>query len=91
MSLGKIVIGTNGSSLEQFIENKKERFLAEIGSAENLYYIIEKVFESRRKRKKKKISKCAQMKIKKFDLDVYSRRMEVLYKEIINHINILKN
>lgn len=90
MSLGKIVIGTNGSSLEQFIENKKNGFLAEIGSAENLYYIIEKVLNLEEK-EKEKISKCAQMKIKKFDLDVYSRRMEVLYKEIINHINILKN
>lgn len=48
MSLGKIVIGTNGSSLEQFIENKKNGFLAKIGSAENLYY--RKSFESRRKK-----------------------------------------
>ena len=89
MSLGKIVIGSDGSSLEQFIENGKNGFLAEIGNAKNLYYYIEKVLELE-EGERQKISRRAQMKIKKFDLDVYSTRMEVLYKKIVNYKNVLK-
>lgn len=89
MSLGKIVIGSDGSSLEQFIENGKNGFLAKIGNAKNLYYYIEKVLELE-EGERQKISRRAQMKIKKFDLDVYSTRMEVLYKKIVNYKNVLK-
>lgn len=82
MALGKIVIGTNGSSLEQFIVNGKNGFLSEIGNPCSLYKYVEQVLALSEK-EKKRISEKAEMKIKTLDLDNYSKRLEKLYKSII--------
>ena len=82
MALGKVVIGTDGSSLEQFIKDGKNGFLAEPGSAESLYSCLEYVLEMDES-EKQKIGGKAKKTIEKFDLENYSKRMEVLYEKII--------
>lgn len=87
MALGKIVIGSNGSSLEQFITNKRNGFLAEAGSAESLYRCIEYVFNMNEVQKER-MSINAQKRIKLLDLKHYSTRMEVLYNKIIEKTDL---
>lgn len=82
MALGKIVIGTNGSSLEQFICDGENGFLAEIGSAESLYSCIEKVLNMK-EAQKRKMTDQAKRRVEKLDLRHYSRKMELLYNKVI--------
>ncbi len=82
MALGKIVIGSDGSSLEQFINNENNGFLTEIGSAESLYNYIKRVLNMS-EMQKKRMSASAQRRIKLLDLEQYSIKMEILYCKII--------
>lgn len=81
MLLGKIVIGTDGSSLEQFIRDGKNGFLAEIGKPESLYKCIKKVLNLSNEQKQE-ISKMAQLKIQKFDLECYSKKWECFIEKL---------
>ncbi len=54
MSLGKIVIGTNGSSLEQFIENKKKNGFWRKLEAQRTYIILSKKFLNLEEKEKRK-------------------------------------
>lgn len=85
MSLGKIVIGTDGSSLEQFIENGKNGYLIPIGDADSLYRRVEYVLNMDDEQKSI-ISANAQKRIKKLDIDHYSKKMEKLYKAVIGKV-----
>ena len=82
MSLGKIVIGTEGSSLEQFIKNKHNGFLVEIGNANSLCDCVESVLEMDDK-EKKIICEQAKKRIEKLSLERYSENMGKLYEKII--------
>lgn len=82
MALGRIVIGTDGSSLEQFIEDGKNGFLTVPGDGDSLCSCVERVLKMD-ELEKRKISERAQGTMKKFDLESYSKRMEKLYHKII--------
>lgn len=83
MAMGKIVIGTDGSSLEQFIKDGRNGFLVKIGDAESLYNAVCQVL-SLNKIKRIAISKNAKKRIEQLDLRTYSKKMEIVYKRIIN-------
>lgn len=83
MELGKIVIGTDGSSLEQFICDGKNGFLSEVGNSESLYDCIEYVLNMSEE-EKRKISANARKRIERLNLEHYSKRMEELYAAILN-------
>jgi glycosyltransferase involved in cell wall biosynthesis len=83
MALGKIVIGTNGSSIEQFITNGVNGFLTQIGSSQDLMDCIEHVFNLSEGRKAV-ISQNAIERIKALDLDKYSKKMEHIYNQVLN-------
>lgn len=83
MALGKIVIGTNGSSLEQFIEDGENGYLAEIGDAESLYRCVEYVLNMDGD-KKKIVSDEARKRIGKLNLEHYSMKMEILYSKVMS-------
>lgn len=85
MALGKIVIGTNGSSLEQFIEDGVNGFLARIGDTDSLYRCIKRVMMLD-DNTKKYIAENAKQRIKRLDLETYSLYMENLYGEVIGII-----
>lgn len=93
MALGKIVIGTNGSSLEQFIEDGVNGFLAIIGDTSSLYRCINRVMELD-DNTKKYIAENAKQRIKRLDLERYSMYMESLYNKVIgiitSHLNSRK-
>ncbi len=82
MALGKIVIGTNGSSLEQFIEDGVNGLLADIGDVDSLYRCIVKVLNMDDE-KKVSISKRAEKRIEELNLEHYSKRIEKIYEKII--------
>lgn len=81
MDLGKIVIGTNGSSLEQFIEDGENGYLAQIGDADSLYRCVECVLNMDEEKKKNVIEK-ARKRIEKLNLEHYSMKMEILYNKV---------
>lgn len=81
MALGKIVIGTNGSSLEQFIDDGENGYLAEVGNADSLYCCIENVL-CKDEEEKKVISEKAKKRIDKLNLEHYSMKMEMLYNKV---------
>lgn len=83
MSLGKIVIGTNGSSLEQFIEDGVNGFLTTIGDTNSLYRCIDHVMMLD-DNTKKYIAENAKQRIKRLDLEMYSLYMENLYSKVID-------
>ena len=84
MALGKIVIGTDGSSLEQFITPGYDGFLAKIGDGESLFKQIRKAMLLNEK-EKILMTIHAKEKIAKLDSDVYFKRIEQVYKKIIEN------
>lgn len=84
MALGKIVIGTDGSSLEQFIIDGKSGYLAEIGNADSLFNCLEHVL-GMNITQKKVISQNAKKRIRKLDAERYSAKMEKLYNKVIEN------
>ncbi len=83
MALGKIVIGSDGSSLEQFICDRDNGLLAKIGDAESLYGCIEYVINMSESQKED-MSVKARRRIRALNLEDYSFKMESLYKRVIN-------
>jgi glycosyltransferase involved in cell wall biosynthesis len=83
MALGKIVIGTNGSSIEQFITDGVNGFLTKIGSSQDLEECIEYVLNLGDEQKVV-VSKNAIERIKLLDLDKYSKKMEHIYNQVLN-------
>lgn len=83
MSLGKIVIGTNGSSLEQFIKDGENGLLATPGDADSLYSCIIKALEMKDERRQY-ISRQAKKRVKQLNLNTYSKKMEGIYKKILD-------
>jgi len=82
MALGKIVVGTDGSSMEQFIDNGVNGYLTEIGNADMLYQCVDVVLNMDAKQKNN-ISICARRRIKELDLEKYSKRMEKIYSRVV--------
>ncbi|MDE7430538.1 MAG: glycosyltransferase family 4 protein [Lachnospiraceae bacterium] len=82
MALGKIVIGTDGSSLEQFIIDGKSGYLAKIGNADSLFSCLEHVLNMD-VMQKRDISQNAMERIRKLDVERYSATMEMLYNKVI--------
>lgn len=90
MAMGKIVIGTDGSSIEQFIEDGINGYLTTIGDAGSLYGCVEYVLNMEGIQKKI-ICENARKRIRKLNLEQYSMKMEMLYNKVIcNEKNILK-
>lgn len=90
MAFGKIVIGTNGSSLEQFIEDGVNGFLAKIGDMGSLYKCIYHVMMLD-DNTKKRIAWNAKQRIKRLNLETYSMYMENLYSKVIGIITLRVN
>lgn len=82
MEEGKLVIGTDGSSLEQFIIDGKNGLLAKPNDAESLYQKILQAMNMDRN-EKIKIEANAKERVKKWNIEDYSTRMERLYERII--------
>lgn len=82
MALGKIVIGTDGSSLEQFIIDGESGYLTEIGNADSLFNCLGHVLDINIIQKKA-ISQNAMERIRKLDVEHYSAKMEKLYNNVI--------
>ncbi|MCM1120959.1 MAG: glycosyltransferase family 4 protein [Ruminococcus flavefaciens] len=82
MALGKIVIGTDGSSLEQFIKDGYNGYLAEIGNSNSLFSVLERVF-SLNEQQREIIADNARKRVKRLDLERYSQKMELIYSKII--------
>ncbi len=81
MAMGKIVIGTDGSSLEQLIRNGKNGYLSEIGNASSLYRCLEQVLHLN-ETQRKLMGECAERRIQKLDLRRYSIKMERTYRKL---------
>lgn len=82
MSIGKIVIGTDGSSLEQFIKNGENGFLAEINNSQSLLEKIEEALNLEEE-KKNKLSINAIKRIEKLNPEKYYKKLENLYFHVI--------
>lgn len=82
MALGKIVIGTDGSSLEQFITDGQNGFLARIGDPASLFEKIETAYYLPED-EKWQISRNAINRIRKLDIDLYSKRLERIYQRLL--------
>ena len=82
MALGKIVIGTDGSSLEQFITDGQNGFLARIGDPLSLFEKIEIAYNLPED-EKRQISRNAINRIRKLDIDLYSKRIERIYQRLL--------
>lgn len=83
MALGKIVIGTDGSSLEQFIKDGYNGYLAEVGNPNSLFSVLERAF-SLNERQRGIIADNARKRIKQLDLETYSQKMALIYSKIIS-------
>lgn len=81
MSVGQIVIGTDGSSLEQFIVHEKNGFLCEIGNEKELLKMIDKAL-TLDETERKTISCNAIKRIEKLNTDDYFRKLELMYKKV---------
>lgn len=83
MALGNVVIGTDGSSLEQFITDGYNGFLAQRNSAESLE---EKVNQSLNLsvEERKKMIQHAKERIKELDPEDYFTKLEKIYTKVIN-------
>lgn len=81
MAMGKVVIGTDGSSLEQFIKDGENGFLAAIGDADSLYHCVERVLNMD-EGQKAVVSENARKRIEKLNLEDYSAKMERLYNKV---------
>jgi len=84
MSLGAIVIGTNGASFEQLIIDGENGFLSEIGDAESLKLKIDDCIDLDDENRAK-MSLRAQETIKKLDLESYLDSLENIYKKVMEH------
>jgi len=82
MSMGKIVIGTDGSSLEQFIRDGESGFLAEINDSKSLLEKINKAINLREEQKIK-MSINAIRRIEKLNPEEYYKKLEKSYFQII--------
>lgn len=82
MDRGKIVIGTDGSSLEQFIIDGHSGLLAKPGDSESLYRKFLQAM-ALSEAEKKRIERNAQRRVKKWNLEDYSAKMESLYERVI--------
>lgn len=82
MSMGKIVIGTDGSSIEQFIEDKKSGFLSKINDSESLLKKINEALELNEE-ERVKISENAIKRIEKLNPERYYKKLENLYFHVI--------
>ena len=83
MLLGKIVIGTDGASYEQLIEDGRNGYLCKIKDPFSLLQSIRKVL-SLDEEEKRKISKNAQSTVKRLSPTIIAEEMEYYYKEIIS-------
>lgn len=83
MSVGQIVIGTDGSSLEQFIAHGKNGFLCEIGNSKSLIKTTSTVLALSLE-ERKQISESAIERITELDVDEYTKKLVRLYRKIIN-------
>lgn len=82
MDEGKLVIGTDGSSLEQFITDGYNGLLAQPDDAESLYQKIVQAMTMERN-EKAEIEANAKEWVKKWNIEEYSMKMEKLYERII--------
>lgn len=82
MSLGKIIIGTDGSSLEQFIQDGVSGYLVARNNPGQLCRCADKILKMGQKQKNH-ISIEARKRIKRLNLESYSRKMEKIYTRVI--------
>lgn len=78
----KIVIGTNGSSMEQLITNAYNGLLAQPDDSNSLFEKIVQAIELD-KESKFEIEQNAKDKIKELDINTYSKKMQNKYQKII--------
>ena len=83
MALGKVVIGTDGSSIEQFITAGYNGFLADINNAKSLLDKIGYVC-CLEETDKMNIEKNAINRIRELSVLPYSKRIEKYYHSVIN-------
>jgi len=84
MALGKIVIGTDGSSLEQFIKHGYNGYLARIGDSDSLLEQMKYVMEMDEK-DKMDISIHAKERIAELSPTVYFNKLEKMYIRLCKH------
>lgn len=82
MALGKIVIGTDGSSLEQFIQDGVNGYLVERNNPGQLCRCVDRVLRME-PGQKELVSIRARKKIEGLDLESYSKKMEKIYTRVI--------
>lgn len=82
MDEGKIVIGTDGSSLEQFITDGYNGLLAEPGDAESLYQKVVQVMNMGRD-ERLGMENHAKERVKKWNIKEYSMKIEKIYIKLI--------
>lgn len=82
MAAGKIIIGTDGSSLEQFITDGYNGLLAQIDNSDSLFKQINRAFMLT-ELEKERISQNAVTKIKELDIVSYSRKMQIIYQNLL--------
>lgn len=82
MDEGKVVIGTDGSSLEQFITDGYNGLLAKPGDAESLYKKIVQVMNMSQD-EKQEMGNCAKECVKKWNIKDYSKKMERIYERLV--------
>lgn len=83
MSIGQVVIGTDGSSIEQFITHQKNGFLCKIGDKEDLLRTINKVL-ALEEADRKQICNRAVERIEELNPYKYTKRLLKLYKNVID-------
>lgn len=81
MSLGKIVVGTDGSSLEQFITDGYNGYLAKIGDAASLDEKINTVMNLQPD-KREQLSIHAKKRISRLNINTYCKKIEKMYRNI---------
>lgn len=81
MAMGKIVIGTDGSSLEQFITHGDNGYLAQIGDSNSLFEQVRQVMNLTEE-KKISISMRAKERINKLSPARYFDKLEMLYNKL---------
>lgn len=82
MSIGQIVIGTDGSSIEQFITHEESGFLCKIGDKKDLLKTINRVLLLKEV-ERKQISECAIKRIEELNPSDYIQKLMKLYKHVI--------
>ena len=83
MALGKIVIGTKGTALEQLIKDKINGFLVKPGDSNDLFDTVSKVIELTDERKKN-IEKKALESMKPYYPQNSVKKLLKIYKEEVN-------